>query len=472
MDAATNTETGRGTRTSDGIPLGEAPASSRNKRAQRRVRHFLADFGAIEERYPDLYPRFIERGEGAFVYDDEGNRLLDLGLHLGATMIGHGRREIGDRLARQAGELEFIALDSGVSHPKALELADRIAAVVPIEDPTFSFTSSGSEANEVAFKIARGYHARRGESQRTKIISRDGSYHGSSYGGLSATHAAAFQAGFGPLVPDFVTARQPSPGRCGLCDRETGCNLGCAAALEAAIAAEGPETVAAVIAEPVAIFQAVKPPHEEYWNRVRDICDATGALLIVDEVVTGFGRTGKLFGSEHWEIRPDVMTMAKGMTSGYVPLGAAVVSAEVQEAFANAPLLHQNTFAGHPLACEAALATLDVLEHEQLPERASAMEPVLRQSLELIKERHPRAFRAAAIGLLGSIELDAGDLDGEMPDRLIDLRHELYQSGVLARCAYSDEIQSVIISPALVVDDDDLRTGIAAIGDALATVLP
>jgi adenosylmethionine-8-amino-7-oxononanoate aminotransferase len=164
--------------------------------------------------------------------------------------------------------------------------------------------------------------------------------------------------------------------------------------------------------------------------------------------------------------------MAKGMTSGYVPMGATAVSAQVQAPFAEVPLLHLNTFAGHPLGCEAALATLDVLEQEQLPERASAMEPVLRESLEAVKEHHRRAFRVAAIGLLGSIELDAGDLEDEMADRLGELRHELYESGVLARCAYSDGIESVIISPALVVEEDDLRRGIAAVGDALARVFP
>lgn len=470
MSATTGPGHGRRDRASGAASLDQTASAGRL--AQRRVRHFLADFAALEERYPGTYPRFITRGDGAFVYDGGGNRLLDLGLHLGATMIGHGRREIGERLARQAGELEFIALDSGVSHPKALELAERLAAVLPLDDPTVSFVSSGSEANEIAFKIARGYHARRGDSKRTKIVSRDGSYHGSSYGGMSATHAAAFQAGFGPLVPNFVNARQPSPGRCGLCDRETGCNLGCAAALESAITAEGPETVAAVIAEPIAIFQAVKPPHEEYWDRVRAICDAAGALLIVDEVVTGFGRTGKLFASEHWGLRPDIVTMAKGMTSGYVPMGATAVSAEVQAPFAAAPLLHLNTFAGHPLACEAALATLDVLEEERLPERAGAMESALRELLEAVKERHARAFRVAAIGLLGSIELDTSDLDDEMPDRLVELRHELYESGVLARCAYSDGVQSVIISPALVIEEDDLRAAIAAVGDVLTLVFP
>src|SRR5581483_7531132 len=173
---------------------------------------------------------------------------------------------------------DFIALDSGLSHPKAVELARTLAPLVPVDDPIFSFTLSGSESNELAFKIARAYHHRRGEAERVLILARDGSYHGSTFGGISATGADAFRAGYGPAVPGFVHVPQPSPGRCGRCTPATGCTLACADALESTIADVGAERVAAVIAEPVAILQAVKIPHPRYWERVQSICRESGAL--------------------------------------------------------------------------------------------------------------------------------------------------------------------------------------------------
>ena len=361
--------------------------------ARHSVRHFLADFRKLDATYPDEYPRVIVRAQGAHVWDADGRRLLDAGGHLGACQVGHGRREIGERIAAQVGELDFIALDSGLSHPKAVELAEVLAGLVPVDDPVFSFTNSGSESNELAFKIARAYHSRRGDESRTVVLSRDGSYHGSSFAAMSATGAPAFRDGYGPVVPDFRQVAQPSPGRCGLCAPAEGCSLRCADALEQAIADIGPDRIAAVIAEPVAILQAVKVPHDGYWERVQSICREAGALLIVDEVVTGFGRTGRMFGAEHWDVRPDVMTMAKGITSGYVPLGAVAVSRAVEEAFSE-PLLHLNTYAGHPVACEAALANIEILQREQLPERAAVLEPVLRAPPRRARRCEPA--RAAA----------------------------------------------------------------------------
>jgi adenosylmethionine-8-amino-7-oxononanoate aminotransferase len=438
--------------------------------AQRHVRHFLADFPALEERYPGTYPRVITRGEGAYLYDDEGRRLLDAGNHLGAGMVGHGREEIARRMAAQAERLEFAALDSGMSHPKVVELAARLAELVPVTDPVFSFTSSGSEANDLAFKIARAYHHRRGESQRQKILYRDGSYHGSTIAAMTATGALAFKSDFGPLVPKFSQVPQPSPGRCGYCEPTEGCTLACADALLDTIEREGGDTVAAVVAEPVAILQAVKVPHSRYWVRVQAACREHGILLIVDEVVTGFGRTGRLFGCEHWDVRPDIMTVAKGLTSGYVPMGATIVSRQVEDAFADSPLLHLNTYAGHPVACEAALATLDILQDERLPENAAALEPAVLAGLEAVGERTGRVLRVSAIGLLGSVEIDVSD----HPDPaalLSEVRHETYERGVIVRCAQGEGVLTVVFYPMLVATEEDVATGTRVLDDALVAVL-
>jgi adenosylmethionine-8-amino-7-oxononanoate aminotransferase len=438
--------------------------------ARHSVRHFLADFVKLESEYPGVYPRVIVGADGAYLWDDQGHRLLDAGGHLGACQIGHGRAEIAERVARQIVELDFVALDSGLSHPKAVELAQALAAHVPVDDPIFSFTVSGSEANELAIKIARAYHTRRGEDGRVLILSRDGSYHGSTFGGMTATGAAAFRTGYGPLLQGFHQVAQPSPGRCGFCTPAQGCNLGCVYALEETVREVGPETVAAVIAEPVAILQAVKIPHPDYWSRVQSICREAGALLIVDEVVTGFGRTGRMFGSSHWGITPDLMTLAKGITSGYVPLGATVVSRSVEEAFTQSPLLHLNTYAGHPVACEAALANLEILIEERLPERAAALEPVLRRQLESLRATVPDVARISVIGLLSSIEIDVSRRSDH--ERLVlAVRHRMYENGVVARCSCSGGVLTVVFYPALVVDEHGLESGVAGVGKALALAL-
>jgi adenosylmethionine-8-amino-7-oxononanoate aminotransferase len=445
-------------------------AQATRRLAQRHVRHFLADFRELELRWPGAYPRIITGGEGAHLFDDAGRRLLDAGNHLGAGMIGHGRRDVAERMGAQAATLEFAALDSGASHPKVVELAARLADLVPLEDPVFSFTSSGSESNELAFKIARAYHSRRGEPERTVILSRDGSYHGSSYSGMAATGAPAFRADFGPMPVGFSQLTQPSPGRCGLCDREGGCTLGCADALEDAIERHGPEHVAAVIAEPIAILQAVKIPHPDYWPRIQDLCRRHGILLIADEVVTGFGRTGRMFACEHWGLRPDIVTLAKGLTSGYAPMGATAVARHVEDAFADGPLLHLNTYAGHPVACESALATLDVLESEALVERAAALEPVLRRELERVNEVTGRVLKISVIGLLSSVELDVSDRDD--PTRvLVGLRHELYERGLIARCAVGDGVLTVVFYPTLVISEQDIVFGATALAEAVAAAV-
>jgi adenosylmethionine-8-amino-7-oxononanoate aminotransferase len=373
-------------------------------------------------------------------------------------------------MANQAGRLEFAALDSGMSHDKVVELAGRLAGLVPVDDPVFSFTSSGSEANDLAFKIARAYHQRRGEHARDTILFRDGSYHGSTVAAMSATGALPFKSNFGPLAPRFTQVPQPSPGRCGFCASGENCTLACAGALLETIEREGAETIAAVVAEPVAILQAVKVPHPDYWERVQSVCREHGILLIVDEVVTGFGRTGRLFGCEHWGVRPDIMTVAKGLTSGYAPMGATIVSREVEDAFAGGPLLHLNTYAGHPVACEAALATLDILQRERLPQNAAALEATVRAGLEDLRKRVGGVLRVSALGLLSSVELDVSSHPAPAA-LLTEVRHEAYERGLIVRCAQADGVLTIVFYPTLVVSEGDVATGTRLLGDTLTDVL-
>jgi adenosylmethionine-8-amino-7-oxononanoate aminotransferase len=365
-------------------------------------------------------------------------------------------------MAEQAERLEFSALDAGNSHAVAIRYAQRLSRILPMDDACISFCGSGSEGNELAIKIARSYFALKGETKRTKILSRTGSYHGSSYGAMAATGIDAFSAGFGPVAGDFARIPQPSHDRCGYCGNAQSCTLACVDATEKRIAEEGPETVAAIIGEPVPIPQAVKIPHPDYWPRITESCRRTGALLIADEVVNGFGRTGRMFGCDHWNIRPDIMVMAKGISSGYVPLGAVAVSGRVNAVFREHPLLHLNTFAGHPVACAAAEATLDILEREKLVENAARMESVLRSALERLAAAIPEVVRVSVIGLMSSTEVDASKV-ADMSRFVRRVRHEAYENGLLLRVNPDGARVSAFFYPSLDVTKEDIVIGVKAL---------
>lgn len=437
--------------------------------ARKYVRHFLADFEKLEQEYPHAYPKMIVRGEGPYVIDSDGRRILDAGTHLGACQVGHSRPEIAERMAEQVRKIEFIALDGGVSHLYAAELAERLSSMVLCDEPIFSFTNSGSESNELAFKIARQYHTRRGAPGRTKVISRVGSYHGSTIATSAATGMAAFKTGFGPLPTDFVQAPAPYPGgdipgR----DRDTWWSQSLTET-RALIEAEGPETIAAIIAEPIAIPQAVKIPTKAYFTGLRSLCDEYGLLLIVDEVVCGFGRTGRMFGAQHFDVRGDIVSYAKGLTSGYVPMGAVAVSRRVEEVFKQSPLLHLNTYAGHPVACAAAMAALDIMEEEKLVENAAAMERVLHQELERLKQGVGRAREISVIGLLSSVVCDISDVTD--PDAAVRrVRKAGFDAGVLARIGRDGTNLSAHFYPALNVTAEDVISGVRALEVGLRAI--
>ncbi|RAJ69627.1 adenosylmethionine-8-amino-7-oxononanoate aminotransferase [Streptomyces sp. Amel2xB2] len=439
--------------------------------ARTHVRHYAADFPLLDELFPGTYPRLLVEGDGTDLIDSEGHRLLDAGNHLGACVVGHGRRDMAEAIAAQVRSMEFASLEAGASHPYVAELALELAGRVPVDDAVFSFTSSGSEANEVAVKIARDYHRRRGESGRFKILSRYGSYHGSSYAATTATSIPAFREPFQPLVPGFVSLPQPFPGFCPSCSfEEKSCGESCFEQTAAVVEREGPETVAAILAEPISIPGAVKVPYPEYWPRLRELCDRYGILLIADEVVSGFGRTGAMFACDHWGVRPDMLTMAKGLTSGYVPMGATAVSRRIQEAFEVSPLAHVNTYAGHPVASAAALATLRILDDERLVENAAAHEDGLRQRLEEIGDEAPWPTRVSVRGLLGSLEIRLPeDADAERFRSL--LWHESYEHGVVLRVTRGGQTVSVFFYPPLTITGDAMHSGLGRLAAAVRQVV-
>jgi adenosylmethionine-8-amino-7-oxononanoate aminotransferase len=437
--------------------------------ARSHVHHFAANFGRLERSFPGAYPRVFVSGDGEYLVDSTGHRVLDAGNHLGASVVGHSHPDVVAAIASQAGLLEFSSLEAGASHQAVARLAARLAEIVPVDDPLFYFTCSGSEANEVAIKVAREFHRRQGRAGRVKIMSRYGSYHGSSYGAMSATAIPGFREPYQPLVPGFVALPQPFPGECGFCPLGKACTHACIDATIAAIERESPDTIAAILAEPISIPGAVKVPPDDYWPTLRQVCDAYGILLVADEVVSGFGRTGTMFGVQHWGVQPDVMTMAKGLTGGYVPMGAAAVGGSVAEVFRDEPLVHVNTYAGHALACAAAGAVLDIIEKEQLVSRAAGAEDVLRDGLDQVARRVPWTTRVQVRGLLSSIEfvlpptLDAEEVRARC-------WHECYEAGVVVRVTRAGQVVTLLFYPPLTVGRDDLAAGLGAVAAAVGDV--
>jgi adenosylmethionine-8-amino-7-oxononanoate aminotransferase len=426
-----------------------------------RVHHALAKFPTLEELYPGVYPREIVRGEGIYLYDAAGRPLIDCSQHLGACAIGHGRREIAESMEAQASTLELCPLDGGFTSAPMLKLAAKLREIAPIEDAACYFTSTGSEASEQAIKLARWCQALRGEPRRVKIVARAGSYHGAGFGGTTLTGNPRVREPFAPLLPGVLRLTKPEPGQCGYCEAGETCTAQCAMELERLLKNEGPETVAALIAEPIAAYEGVNIPGPDYWATISSICRKYGVLLILDEVVTGFGRTGRMFGSEHWDLSPDIMFVAKGITSGYVPLASTIVSGRIHEMMLAQPLAHTNTYAGHAVACTAALTNIAIIEREGLVHRARDLGAVLRESLESLVADLPRLANPSAIGLIGSFEIPDG-----RPEVLLRLRHECAESGVLIRGNTDGERTRIILQPPLIATEAEIGAIFDGIRDA------
>jgi adenosylmethionine-8-amino-7-oxononanoate aminotransferase len=331
----------------------------------------------------------IVRGSGQYVYDQNGKRYLDGLSGLFVSQIGHGRREVAEAAARQGSELAYFPLWS-YAHPRAIELAERLAGLAPGDLNRVFFTTSGSEAVESAWKLAKQYFKTIGQPGRYKVLSRDIAYHGTSMGALAITGLPSIKEPFEPLPPGGVrvpnTNFYRAPGF--VADDLEAFGRWAADEIERAILREGPESVAAVFLEPVQNSGGCFPPPPGYFARVREICDTYGVILVSDEVICAFGRLGYYFGSERYGYQPDIITFAKGVTSGYSPLGGMLVSDRLMEPFSqgSATFLHGVTFAGHPVSSAVALANLDVFEKEDLLGNVRSHEAAFRATLEKLSD--------------------------------------------------------------------------------------
>ncbi len=354
-------------------------------------------------------PIVIERGEGCYIWDAEGNRYLDALAALYCVNIGYGPwPEIAEAARAQLERLPFFTNWVGFATPPALELVERLTRLVPIDVGRIFFVSGGSEAVEAALKVARQYHRLRGEPTRYKYVTRRSAYHGTTMGAISINGSPALRAQFEPLLPGCLRAPMPYRYRCPYCSERPECTLQCADEIDAIVQNEDPLTVAAVILEPVQNSAGSITPPPGYFQRVREICDEHGILLVADEVICGFGRLGDWFGSTRYGIEPDMMTMAKGLTSAYAPLGALVASEKVAEPFFAEPtsmFTHGITFGGHPVSCAIALANLDVMEREDLVGHVGRHADEFRAEFDRLGAEHPMVGDVRGDGFFYSLEL-------------------------------------------------------------------
>jgi adenosylmethionine-8-amino-7-oxononanoate aminotransferase len=416
----------------------------------------------------------IVRGKGAYVYDQNGKRYLDGLSGLFTVQVGHGRDELAQAAAKQASELAYFPLWS-YAHPSAIELADRIAAIAPGDLNRVFFTTGGSEAVESAWKLARQYFKAIGQPQRWKVVSREISYHGTTMGALSITGVPELKTVFEPLVPGAIKApntnfyRAPEHG-----DDETAFGVWAADEIERAILREGADTVAAVFLEPVQNSGGCFTPPPGYFARVREICDRHGVLLVSDEVICAFGRLGYYFAGERFGYVPDMITTAKGLTSGYSPLGALITSDKLIEPFLSGErsFLHGITFAGHPVSSAVALANLDIFEREDLLGHVRVNEAAFRAELESLRDL-PIVGDVRGAGYFYGIELvrnkDTKEtFNDEESERLLRtfLSPRLFEAGLI--CRADDRGDPVIqLAPPLICGEEQF----SEISGILRTVL-
>jgi adenosylmethionine-8-amino-7-oxononanoate aminotransferase len=355
------------------------------------------------------------RGQGAVLFDEQGREFIDALAGLWNVVAGHGRRELAEAAARQMVELAYASAYAGSTNRPAIRLAQRLAGLCYPGINRFFFTSGGAESNETAFKTARFYWKLAGRPDKFKVISRLWGYHGVTMAAMSATGITSYWPMFEPRTPGFMHIESPYPYRFQppasrpANDPRTPGQMA-ADLLEEAIVREGPDSVAAFLGEPVQGAGGVIVPPDDYWPRIREICDRHRVLLIADEVITGFGRTGEWFGLSRYGIEPDIVTFAKGITSGYFPLGGIGVSDAIAQAIDSAPeeqtWMHAFTYSAHPVGCAVALANLDIIEREGLVQRAGEMGRRLLSGLSALGS-HPHVGDVRGLGLMCAVELVA-----------------------------------------------------------------
>ncbi|KKC46617.1 aminotransferase [Paenibacillus sp. D9] len=423
-------------------------------------------------------PLLITEANGSWITDCEGNRYLDGMSGLWCVNAGYGRQELADAAYRQLSSMPYYPLTQ--THLPAIRLAEKLGEWLEGDYVVF-FSNSGSEANEAAFKMARQYQQQTGHPYRHKFIARYRGYHGSSPGALSATGQAVRKLKYEPLAPGFLHVRPPDSYRRPEGMSREAHQLQCAREIEETIVWEGADTVAGVILEPAITGGGIIVPDKAYMEEVRRICTQHGALMIVDEVICGFGRSGRSFGHHNFGVSPDIVTMAKGITSGYLPLAATAVKREIYQAFCQKGeydhLRHVNTFGGHPASCAVALANLELMEREKLRERSSLLGARLLEELGAALAGHPLAGDVRGFGFMAGIELveDRQSRKPAAPDVVQGIIDSCRRRGLIIGkngdtvAGYNNVLT---LAPPLSSTDEDLDFLLAALLEALEEASP
>ena len=435
--------------------------SEHQRLAELAERHLWGHFSVLKNDIDGT--RIIERGQGCHVWDAEGNRYLDGLAGLFVSQLGHGRPELARAAGDQAATLGYSPIWT-YGHPTAIELSARIASLAPGDLNRVFFTTGGSEAVESAWKLARQYFKLRGSPDKIKVISRNIAYHGTTMGALSITGLDSIKTVFEPLVPGAIKVPETNHYRCPTCQDDPHCSLHAADAIEEAILAEGADTVAAVFLEPVQNAGGCFVPPPGYFERVREICDRHDVLLVSDEVICAWGRIGHMFGCERFGYQPDIITTAKGLTSGYAPLGAMIVSDRVAEPFVGTgdSFLHGITFAGHPVSCAVALANLQVFEDEDIIGHVRTNESAFRAALDDLADL-PIIGNIRGAGYFYGIELvrdrdTRSSFSDDEREHLLRgfLSNRLLELGLI--CRADDRGEPVIqLSPPLIAGPDEFE---------------
>ena len=456
------------------------PARPQTRKRQRgsragapRTQHLICGFAspASVEQHGTME---LVKGKGVYVWDANGRKYLDGLASLWNVAVGHGRAEIARAVAAQMRQLEYGPTLLGFSSAPAQRLAARIARMAPKGLERVVFTSGGSEANETVIRLVRLYWRLRQRTDKIKIVALNRAYHGSSTGAASLTGLPYFHTYYEPLLPGVVHMPRPFCYRCELGLTYPGCALACADELERIIEREGADTVGAFIAEPVQGVGGVVVPPPGYFERIRAICDRHEVLLIVDEVITGFGRLGTHFGIERWKVVPDMIAFAKSVTSGYIPLGGVIVKEDIYQTLIHAgpefALHHGFTYSGHPVVCAAALANLDIIEREGLIARARKLAPYFARRLGTLA-RHRIVGEVRTAGLMAAMEL-VRDQDSResLPSNLnvaARIRSAALARGVIVRAS----ADTVVVCPPLIITREQIDHLVTVLDEATGEVV-
>ncbi|WP_395345881.1 aminotransferase class III-fold pyridoxal phosphate-dependent enzyme [Variovorax sp. UC122_21] len=438
----------------------------------RYLWHPMAHPQAMQKSQPDI----VARGQGCWIWDVDGHKMLDGVGGLWAANLGHSNKAVRDAIVAQLDELPFYNVFRGTTHPRAIELSKRIVqTMAPDGVAAVFFSNGGSDAVEGALKLARQYWKLRGQADRHKFIALRQGYHGVHFGGMSVNGNLNFRRAYEPLLPGCFHVDTPWLYRNPYTQDPEELGEICATLLEREIQFQGPDTVAAFIAEPIQGAGGVIVPPPNYWPRVREICDKYGVLLIADEVVTGFGRGGVLFGTRLWNVRADLWCLAKGISSGYVPLGATAIGTKVAEVFLDdttgqAAVGHGYTYSAHPVAAAAALATLDQIEALDVPGNAARVGAHLQARVRPFVDRFSFVGDVRGMGLMLGIEMVADKATRATLPRgnpiAAKVAQAAYRRGLMVRISGPN----LILSPPLVITREEVDYMVDALEGAFADV--